>query len=123
MVGALYLLYMGVKALMSKSSPFTADSSSKLPTSYYTAARDGFSIAFLNPKLAVFFAALFSQFITPERMNFSSGALMARTVLAIDTIWYIIIQTDLSGAQLYFVGAINQRLCHRKFIKNRVTQC
>jgi hypothetical protein len=64
-----------------------------------------------------------SQFITPERMNFSSGALMAGTVLAIDTIWYIIIQTDLSGAQLYFVGAINQRLCHRKFIKNRVTQC
>ncbi|MFT5814272.1 MAG: hypothetical protein ACI9VT_002032, partial [Psychroserpens sp.] len=45
------------------------------------------------------------------------------TVLAIDTIWYIIIQTDLSGAQLYFVGAINQRLCHRKFIKNRVAQC
>ncbi|MDZ7809027.1 MAG: hypothetical protein U5L11_01365 [Arhodomonas sp.] len=29
------------------------------------AARDGFLIAFLNPKIAVFFVALFSQFVRP----------------------------------------------------------
>ena len=103
--GALYLLYMGVKALMSKGNPFKADTDSKQPTSYYAAARDGFSIAFLNPKLAVFFAALFSQFITPERMNFSSGALMAGTVLAIDTIWYIIVAGLVHGTRERFALA------------------
>ena len=60
---------------------------------------------FLNPKLAVFFAALFSQFITPERMNFSSGALMAGTVLAIDTIWYIIVAGLVHGTRERFALA------------------
>jgi len=103
--GALYLLYMGVKALMSKGNPFKADTDSKQPTSYYAAARDGFSIAFLNPKLALFFVALFSQFITPERMNFSSGTVMAGTVLAIDTIWYIIVAGLVHGTRKRFALA------------------
>ena len=33
------------------------------------ALQDGFAIAFLNPKLAVFFLALFSQFIDPENLT------------------------------------------------------
>ncbi|MFT4928735.1 MAG: threonine/homoserine/homoserine lactone efflux protein [Phenylobacterium sp.] len=89
--GAAYLLYMGIKALANKGSPFTADTSSTTQSSYFDAARDGFAIAFLNPKLAVFFVALFSQLIPQDNMTPTIGAIMAITVLLVDAIWYCIV--------------------------------
>ncbi|MFT5163514.1 MAG: threonine/homoserine/homoserine lactone efflux protein [Alteromonadaceae bacterium] len=89
--GAAYLLYMGIKALASKGSPFTTDQGCGAESSYFEAARDGFLIAFLNPKLAIFFVALFSQFIDPENMTLTSGAIMAGTVLVVDGTWYCLV--------------------------------
>ena len=89
--GALYLLYMGVKALMAKGSPFSADTASQAPASYWEATRDGFAIAFLNPKLAVFFVALFSQFIDPDNMTVTVGAIMSGTVAVVDAAWYCLV--------------------------------
>ena len=90
--GALYLFYMGFKALTAKGSPFEFEQGkNQLIVSRWQAARDGFAIAFLNPKLLVFFVALFSQFIDADSRSFLHGAIMVSTVLVIDTLWYVIV--------------------------------
>mgnify|MGYP002827231314 FL=1 len=50
----------------------------------------GFLIAFLNPKILVFFTALFSQFIHTDAIA-SDKIILVLTPGIIDTIWYIFI--------------------------------
>ena len=66
-LGAAYLAYLGLKILFSKPN----DSELNIQQSEVSSSKalqDGFAIAFLNPKLAIFFLALFSQFIDPETL-------------------------------------------------------
>ena len=48
----------------------------------------GFLIVFLNPKIAIFFAAIFTQFVG-EASSFQEKAIMVSTATIIDTSWYI----------------------------------
>ena len=61
--GAAYLVWLGVKGL--RARPGTGMQLEAPPTTG-SAARDGFMVVFLNPKVAVFFIALFSQVIGTE---------------------------------------------------------
>ena len=88
--GAAYLAWMGIKILRSQSQGLQVVDD-LATTSYWQAAKDGFAIAFLNPKLAIFFVALFSQFIEPEKMTLSVGLIMCVTVLTIDAMWYFVV--------------------------------
>lgn len=63
-VGALYLLYMGIQAILSKTSQ--VDSPKALAVSAGRAYRQGILVEVLNPKTALFFLALFPQFVNPE---------------------------------------------------------
>jgi threonine/homoserine/homoserine lactone efflux protein len=54
------------------------------------AARDGFLIAFLNPQIAVFFVALFSQVIGSDT-PWIARALYAGTAWFVDTVWYLLV--------------------------------
>lgn len=102
-LGAAYLAYLGLKILFSKPNDSelqiqkSAESSSK-------ALQDGFAIAFLNPKLAIFFLALFSQFIDPENLTLNIGIIMCLTVFVIDTGWYLLVAllTDVSKKRFGF---------------------
>ncbi|WP_372762539.1 LysE family translocator [Pseudoalteromonas sp.] len=89
-LGAAYLAYLGIKILLAKAhgSELQVQHSE---VSSKTALQDGFAIAFLNPKLAIFFLALFSQFIDPENLTLSIGIIMCLTVLVIDTGWYLLV--------------------------------
>ena len=53
-------------------------------------ARDGFLIAFLNPKVALFFLALFSQFIDAG-MSTAARVQVAATAVVIDGAWYSLV--------------------------------
>lgn len=89
-LGAAYLAYLGLKILFSKPS----DSELHIQqndVSSSKALQDGFAIAFLNPKLAIFFLALFSQFIDPENLTLNIGVIMCLTVFVIDTGWYLLV--------------------------------
>jgi threonine/homoserine/homoserine lactone efflux protein len=69
------------------------------------AARDGFMIAFLNPKIALFFLALFSQFVSPE-FEWGGKFLLAFTAAGIDAAWYCLVAVGLShGAVLPWLRA------------------
>ncbi|MDF1562104.1 MAG: LysE family transporter [Deltaproteobacteria bacterium] len=85
--GAAYLAWLGVKGLRARVAPGEA-----LPDAPTTrsAARDGFLIAFLNPKVAVFFLALFSQVVGAETTGLARLG-YAATALVIDTSWYLIV--------------------------------
>ncbi|MCG7198879.1 LysE family translocator [Marinobacter pelagius] len=85
--GAGYLAWLGVKGLMAKRPE-----DEELPDAPTTrsAARDGFLIAFFNPKIAVFFLALFSQVVGTDTSLLAKFG-YAATALIIDTTWYLIV--------------------------------
>src|SRR6266481_1911099 len=63
LAGAAYLVFLGLKALWAKpAAPVAAPT---IPLSPARLFRDGFLVALLNPKTALFFAALLPQFIDP----------------------------------------------------------
>lgn len=84
--GAIFLFYLGVQGLRSKPTR-----SLTVPTTAVRAqhaARDGFLMACLNPYAAVFFFALFSQFITAETTTLGK-LVYSFTAMLIDMGWYM----------------------------------
>ena len=91
--GALFLGWMGLGLLRAKG-----DSDDAIGTSENDLL-DGFLLAFLNPKIAVFFLALFSQLADPRASSVEKigMALMAGTI---DTGWYLVVALVLGGPTL-----------------------
>ena len=92
-LGAGFLLYLGCRALMAhrgaSANAIEANSASG------KAAREGLVIALSNPKIAVFFAALFSQFIQPDA-TVKTQLMIATTAALIDALWYTVVAVLLS---------------------------
>ncbi len=93
-VGGLYLAWLGIKALRTKGGisekPAAGES-----TSAFQAARDGLAISLLNPKILIFFLALFSQFVAEAKNTWGQVA-MVLTPLIVDGIWYTLVAFLLS---------------------------
>lgn len=85
--GAAYLAWLGLRGLLAKSS--SGDEATPVATGG-SAAREGFLIAFLNPKIAVFFIALFAQVIGADT-PWAARLLYAGTAWFIDTAWYLLV--------------------------------
>ena len=95
--GAAYLMWMGIKALRSNgAAPMNVEQVSA-PIS--AAARDGLMVSLLNPKLAFFFIALFSQFVSAQ-LVVTDKLIMTGTASVIDAVWYIIIAMALSHSKV-----------------------
>ncbi|WP_028468136.1 LysE family translocator [Neptunomonas japonica] len=96
-VGAAYLAWMGVKAIRSKGNNKLSVDKTTAPL--IEAAQDGVMISLLNPKLAIFFIALFSQFVTAD-LTLTDQLIMLGTVVSIDSLWYIRVAIVLSHSRL-----------------------
>lgn len=92
-LGAGYLIWLGINGLRAKASG--DETLTETPTSG-SAARDGFLVVFLNPKVAVFFIALFSQVIGSDTTLLEKIA-YAATALFIDMGWYVIVAWSFSN--------------------------
>ncbi|WP_290703853.1 LysE family translocator, partial [Amphritea sp.] len=93
-LGAGYLAWIGVKAIRAgKGSTFTVKSGEK--ASILTAGIEGATISILNPKLAIFFIALFSQFVSPDA-TLADQLIMTATAALVDGLWYSIVTLLLS---------------------------
>jgi threonine/homoserine/homoserine lactone efflux protein len=112
--GAAFLLYLGIKALMSKKQNIEFANQSDAIDPSINGWRDGFLIAFLNPKLAIFFLALFSQFVDADA-GWQQKAIMTTTVGLIDMIWYVVIAYAMSR------GPILDKLKANSHIVDKVT--
>lgn len=92
-LGAAYLVWLGIKGLRARAA---TESSIAVPVSSGSAARDGFLVVFLNPKVAVFFIALFSQVIGSET-TWLEKMVYTATALFIDMGWYMIVAWSFSN--------------------------
>ena len=90
--GALYLMYLGGKSLW---QAIAARGPRRAAEQRTGAASQGFLVAFLNPKLAVFMLALFSQFLQPD-FGLPEKALMVATVGMTDALWYCLVVMTVS---------------------------
>jgi threonine/homoserine/homoserine lactone efflux protein len=87
--GALLLLWMGFSMLISASKTSPVSENTYTPRKLGFAFTDGFLIGILNPKIAAFFASLFSQFVIPSQPLLIS-LFMATTASLIDMAAYCI---------------------------------
>lgn len=87
--GALFLAYLGLQALL-QARPSQSPQLTTASPSTRKAMVQGFGIAFFNPKVALFFGALFSQFVSTEQPLVTKVS-MAGLAAAIDTAWYLIV--------------------------------
>ncbi len=65
LAGAAYLIHLGIAALRASTPAAAPGRSPAGPLGHIFIFRDGFMVALLNPKTALFFAAFLPQFIDP----------------------------------------------------------
>ncbi len=92
--GAAFLAWLGIKALLAKpTTDEAATTEHRVPGRQ--GAFEGFMVAFLNPQLAIFFVALFSQFVRADT-GWQQGGIMMLTAGGIDALWYVLVALLLS---------------------------
>jgi threonine/homoserine/homoserine lactone efflux protein len=89
--GALYLVYLGIQAIRSPGS--REDARVPMLASPRRVFRDGFVVALLNPKTALFFAAFLPQFMSVNAQPIVQSMLLGSLFVAIaaltDTIYAV----------------------------------
>jgi threonine/homoserine/homoserine lactone efflux protein len=89
LAGAAYLIFLGIRALRARPAGREPQAATaRRPSRLF---REGFWVALLNPKTALFFAALLPQFMNPAasplRQSLTLGALFVAIALGTDTIY------------------------------------
>ena len=90
--GAIFLIWIAFNMITNK----TSESSRTYDGSGRRGFIEGFMIAFLNPKILVFFMAIFSQFINNDISNIDR-IIVAVLAGIIDTFWYVMVALILAG--------------------------
>ena len=98
LVGAVVLVILGLQSLRGRRAAETvAAPAGGAPL------RDGVVTSLANPKLAVFFAALFPQFVPDGASVLFSALLMAAMIVAFDLVWYSMLAYLVARARRAFV--------------------
>ena len=90
--GSVFLLILGILFLRDTAHNLSLENEQKNVNSFV----QGFAISILNPKILIWFAAIFSQFIEISSTNFVKLA-MVLIALSIDGLWYIILTIVVTG--------------------------
>ncbi|OQP15924.1 LysE family translocator [Geobacillus zalihae] len=91
-VGAVYLTYLGVKALygvMKKGEALGVETDVNSGEKQPACFRQGFLTDFLNPKVAAFFLTFLPQFVAPGAHSFAPFLLMGAAYTAMTAIWFL----------------------------------
>lgn len=98
-LGAGWLAWLGVNALRAGASGDSLKVEQAPVVPVWRAGLDGLMISLLNPKLALFFIALFSQFVGYAQ-SLGDQLLMTATAAGIDGLWYVIVAVVLSRSAI-----------------------
>ena len=90
--GSVFLLILGVLFLRDTAHNLSLENEQKNVNSFM----QGFAISILNPKILIWFAAIFSQFIEISSTNFVKLS-MVLIASSIDGLWYIILTIVVTG--------------------------
>ena len=93
--GSFCLIWIGFNLILS----FSKISSNVYKPSGRIALGEGFMISFLNPKILVFFVAVFSQFIN-EDLTIIDKTIIIMIAGVIDTSWYVLVTMMLAETKL-----------------------
>ena len=110
LAGALYLLWLGIKAVQSKAQaqkPGEVNVKQAIDVSIGQGFREGFLCNVLNPKSALFFLSVFSQFIGPDTSNWMRWIYGGEIILAVG-LWFILLATLISNT--YFRKVYQQNM-------------
>ena len=111
LVSIIFLIYMGVKSIFNKKSIDFENKNFKGGT---TSFFQGFAISILNPKIFIWFIAIYSQFMS-EKNDFLFNAYLVITAGIVDSIWYIFLTIlTTSSVSLNFVKKNN-------YVLNKIT--
>ena len=103
-IGILFLLFIGFQFLFKKNQEIEHINNQKNINSFF----QGFSIAILNPKILIWFSAVFSQFVKIDA-SFFSHSILVITASVIDGIWYILVSVVVTS---YGMGDFFQKRKH-----------
>lgn len=93
------VMFAGLWPRRAAPAPAAAEAPASAPGRGRNGFAAGFLIAFLNPKIAAFFLAVFSPFIRADAGSLEK-AILAVTAGTIDTGWYVLVACVLSGTGL-----------------------
>jgi threonine/homoserine/homoserine lactone efflux protein len=116
--GAAYLIYLGIQALR---APASSEPSSAAPAPRSRIFRDGFMVALLNPKTAMFFAAFLPQFMNtdavPAAQSIVLGSVFVAMAVVTDSL-YVLAASAIAPflARRRGVGAIGRHVSGCTFI-------
>jgi RhtB (resistance to homoserine/threonine) family protein len=115
LLGAAYLIYIGVQSLLSKSSKLDIGNNiEKEEISIFSAIKIGFLTNVLNPKATLFFLSLFTFIISPGTPL--SVLLIASAIMVINTfLWFSFVATVMTQNKIRslferFQGVFNKTL-------------
>jgi threonine/homoserine/homoserine lactone efflux protein len=93
--GAVVLVSLGIRSLLRARAGVAFDLGAPAPEtpSHY---RQGLLTSFANPKLAVFFVALFPQFVPEGDPVLPATVLMAAIIVAMDVVWFTVLAVAVS---------------------------
>lgn len=114
-MGAAYLIWIGIKAWRDGGAPIDIDSDAIEPQRRTPGElfRAGFLISLSNPKALIFAAAFFPQFIDPAHPKASQFAILLATFVVIESGWYMTYATGGRTLARYLRRAEWQRLVSR----------
>jgi threonine/homoserine/homoserine lactone efflux protein len=106
LAGAVVLLAIGLRSLLGRADfdEHAAGAGATVTLSGRAALREGLITSLANPKLAVFFVALFPQFIPRGAAVLPSALLMACVIVAVDLLWYSALALLVARARAAFVA-------------------
>ncbi|MGA7779125.1 MAG: LysE family translocator [Paraburkholderia sp.] len=94
MIGAAYLVYLGIKAWRAPADEAAAQQTDELVAkparSRFALFRNGFLVAGSNPKAILFSAALLPQFIDAGHATLPQFGILVGTFAVIEVSWYIV---------------------------------
>lgn len=105
-LGGLFLLYLGIEIIRSEEKEIQHSEGKR------EGFIEGFFIAFLNPKIAVFMLAVLSSVLDPS-MSSDTKWIIAGMGMTIDTVWYVLVALILSNSSMLTKIENNQRLLNQ----------
>jgi threonine/homoserine/homoserine lactone efflux protein len=102
--GAAYLVYIGVRALMSRASGLPGEESGKSAGGHWAAFRSGVVTNLLNPKVGLFFLALMPQFIDASSSNkVLAFMLLGLTFVTLGVAWCVVLAIAAASLRGWFL--------------------
>ena len=109
-IGLILLIFFGLLFIFQKSSEEKIVENQNQVNSFL----QGFTIAIINPKILIWFTAVYSQFISIDA-TFFFNAILVLTASIIDALWYILVSIVITG------NNFKNLLIEKKFLIQKIT--